>query len=52
MKQKSENLRKYKAFENMGKEITEETGVKKSGNKKISKKICEKLYFSIFAANT
>ena len=27
------------------------TGVKKSGNKKISKKICEKLYFSIFAAN-
>jgi hypothetical protein len=25
MKQKSENLRKYKAFENMGKEITEET---------------------------
>ena len=27
------------------------TGVKKSGNKKISKKICEKLYFSIFSAN-
>jgi hypothetical protein len=27
------------------------TGMKKSGNKKISKKICEKLYFSIFAAN-
>jgi hypothetical protein len=25
MKQKSENLRKYKAFENMGKEMTEET---------------------------
>ena len=53
MKQKSENLRKYKAFENMGKEMSEikGTGVKKSGNKKISKKICEKLYFSIFAAN-
>ena len=25
MKQKSENLRKYKAFGNMGKEMTEET---------------------------
>jgi hypothetical protein len=25
MKQKSENLRKYKAFENMGKEMSEET---------------------------
>ena len=70
MKQKSENLRKYKAFGNMGKEMSRRnrnvdnyvekiwitkkikgTGVKKSGNKKISKKICEKLYFSIFAAN-
>jgi len=25
MKQKSENLRKYKVFENMGKEMSEET---------------------------
>ena len=28
MKQKSENLRKYKAFENMGKEMSEETEMK------------------------
>ena len=37
MKQKSENLRKYKVFENMGKEMSEETAVIKKFLKKYVK---------------